>query len=205
MKKRLGDIVLLNRLTGKFEPAEIFEGFDESNQRDFDALWKPELKRRRAEFSTWNESAKANVQDAHWKWVEKATQASSVETFVVECEGITQAMMLVDVATRFATLPPHQGRELAYIELIASAPWNRPKFSANPKYKGAGRALLATSISLSVSLEFRGRVGLHSLQQSETWYAAAGLTDCGYDEDKRMRYFEMTEVQAADFLKSGED
>jgi hypothetical protein len=70
---------------------------------------------------------------------------------------------------------------------------------------GVGRALFATCVSLSIDLEFGGRVGLHSLEQSETWYRdELGLTDCGFDETDEMRYFEMTEEQAIEFLKGAE-
>ncbi|MCK1604980.1 UvrD-helicase domain-containing protein [Bradyrhizobium sp. 166] len=101
-------------------------------------------------------------------------------------------------------IPPHNGRELAYIDRVATAPWNRHKFTETPKYKGVGRALFATSVSLSFELEFRGRIGLHALEQSETWYQELGLTDCGFDEAEGMRYFEMTEEQAIEFLKGAE-
>src|SRR6266566_9712368 len=95
MKTLLGDARLLNRLTGKFEPAHVFSGFDDANRRDFEQLWKPELTRRRADFATWDEAAEGNVQDEHWEWTENATQSLSYEKFVVECDGVTQGMMLV--------------------------------------------------------------------------------------------------------------
>jgi hypothetical protein len=50
-------------------------------------------------------------------------------------------------------------------------------------------------------LGFKGRIGLHSLPQSEPWYQKIGFTDVGPDPTKKMRYFEMTEVQAAGFIK----
>lgn len=88
-----------------------------------------------------------------------------------------------------------------YIELLATAPWNRPKFVSTPRYKGVGRILLGTAISLSVELGFKGRIGLHSLPQSERWYRnEAGFTDGGYDSAKTMQYFEMTGAQAAAFI-----
>lgn len=204
MKKLLGVRVLLNRDTGEMEPAEIFSGYDDTNRQQYEGLWKPQLVRRNAEFTTWEDSAAGNAQDSHWEWDEFMTTSLSYESFVVECGGVMQGLMNVNIATKFATLPPHQGRELAYVDRIATAPWNRPKFTTTPKYKGVGRMLFATSVSLSVSLEFCGRTGLHALEQSETWYQELGLTDCGFDEAEGMRYFEMTEEQAIEFLKGAE-
>jgi hypothetical protein len=127
------------------------------------------------------------------------------ETFAVEGDGHTQGLMLVDL-TRFGRLVPHRGRELVYIELLASAPWNRHATVTAPKYKGVGRILLATAISLSVDEGFDGRIGLHSLPQSESWYRDdAGFTDVEFDHLKKMRYFEMTAAQAAAFVEEQEN
>ncbi|MCK1704510.1 hypothetical protein IVA93_34570 [Bradyrhizobium sp. 155] len=204
MKRLLGAAVLLNRHTGEIEPAQIFSGCDEANRRHYEEVWKPELLRRSADFTNWDESATGNAQDSHWGWDEIMTSSLSYESFVIECGGVMQGLMNVNVATKFARLPPHNGRELAYIDRVATAPWNRHKFTETPKYKGVGRALFATSVSLSFELEFRGRIGLHALEQSETWYQELGLTDCGFDEAEGMRYFEMTEEQAIEFLKGAE-
>lgn len=205
MKERLGTRILFNRWTGEEEPADIFRGLDESNFSDFEKYWKPELDRRAAEFKSWTEAAAGNVQDAHWDWVGKAKAEALYDSFAVECSGGTQALMLIDPATRFAKIPAQHGLDICYVELIASAPWNRPKFSGRPKYRGAGRVLIATAISLSVDMELKGRIGLHSLPESESWYQCLGFNDCGFDDDKRMRYFEMTEEDAKLFLQDVED
>jgi hypothetical protein len=61
--------------------------------------------------------------------------------------------------------------------------------------------LIATAISHSHDLGSKGRLGLHSLPQSEPWYRDfAGFSDLGYDTLKEMQYFEVTEEQAAAFL-----
>lgn len=204
MKEHLGDASLYNRLTGEFERAAIYKGLDESNFRDFETQWKPALLKRAADFKDWAEAAKGNVQDAHWDWVGKAKMESVYDAFGVECDGMTQGLMLVDLATHFARLPSQRGLDLCYVELIATAPWNRRNFTDRPKYKGSGRILLATAVSLSKELEFKGRLGLHSLPESETWYDPSRFTDCGFDDVKRMQYYEMTEEQANQFLQSKE-
>lgn len=203
MKERVGPADLYNRVTRMFEPAEVFREVDQKNIDDFERLWKPMLKNRRDEFPSWAEAKDANVQDSHWDWTGKAKDATcslQYETFALECSGETQGLMLVDM-TKFGRVDRQKGRELVYIELLATAPWNRPKLVPKPRYKGVGRILLVTAISLSVELEFKGRVSLHSLPQSESWYRTqAGFTDGGYDSAKKMQYFEMTEAQASAFI-----
>ncbi len=206
MKEHLADRLLLNRWMGTFETASIYRGLGENNFRDFAAHWKPVLDKRAAEFPSWDEAAQANVQDAHWDWIGKAKAEAIYDAFAIECDGMTQGLMLVDLTTHFAQIPSQKGLDICYVELIAAAPWNRPKFSDRPKYKGTGRALLATAISLSFDeLEFKGRIGLHSLPESESWYEFLGFSNCGHDDNKRMLYFEMTEDQAKSFLQPGKD
>jgi len=206
VKQILGEVLLLNRHTGEFEPARLVREIDDENFADFEQHWRPMLEHRRAQFGSPQAAAAGNAQDSHWDWVGKAKDARRTmgqETFAIECDGHTQGLMLVDL-TRFAHLDPHKGRELAYVELLASAPWNRHRTVASPKYKGAGRLLLAAAVSLSVDEDFDGRIGLHSLAQSESWYREQGFTDVDYDHVKKMRYFEMTAAQAAAFVEHQE-
>lgn len=203
MKELIGQVDLYNRDSKSYDTAEVHQELDQKNFDDFEQLWKPMLENRRAKVHTLNEAANANVQDAHWDWVGKAKVAASMlgqETFVIECCE-TQGLMLVDL-NEFARLDMQKGRELIYVELLATAPWNRHKFVTSPRYKGVGRILIATAISLSIDSGFHGRLGLHSLPQSESWYREeAGFTDLGLDGPKRMHYFEVTADQAKAFLE----
>lgn len=204
MKQILGSVELWNRHVGVFESARVIREIDTDNFGDFERHWRPMLEERRADFANSYAAAAGNAQDSHWDWVGKAKDACRAmgqETFAIECDGHTQGLMLVDM-TRFARLDPHKGRELVYVELLASAPWNRHLTVESPKYKGAGRILIATAISLSVSEGFEGRIALHSLPQSESWYREVGFTDVEFDYLKKLRYFEMTAVQAAAFVEA---
>lgn len=193
MKELLGKVLLRNRASDRDDAAELFRELDEKNFDDFERLWRPMLQSKGA-------------RDSHWKWAEKAraaAQKSAYETFAVECGDKTQGLMFVDMAYHRARIPEQLKRELVYVELIATAPWNRRKLVASPLYKGVGRILIATAISLSAHLEFKGRIGLHSLPdpEVESWYRdVAGFTDLGFEDAKGMRYFEMTEAQATAFL-----
>lgn len=192
MKELIGEVGLLNRASGVFDRARVFRELDEKNIDDFEQHWWPLLVAQK-------------TPDSHWKWAEKAKAAvrlTQYETFAVECDGTTQGLMLVNLM-KFAQIAEQRGQELAYIELLATAPWNRPKVVTFPRYKGVGRVLIGTAISLSDHLGFERRIGLHSLADSESWYRdEASFTDLGFDEKKKMRYFEMTRAQATAFLNA---
>ena len=202
MKELLGERILVERSTRAEVFAEVFRELDQRNFDDFENLWRPVLVAGRARVASPEEAAAINVQDSHWEWVDKAVEAQRImgrDTFAIECAGQTQGLMLTDVG--FGHLPAQRGRELVYVELLATAPWNRRKLVTDPRYKGVGRILVGTAISLSVELGFAGRIGLHSLPQSESWYRdAGGFTDLGLDPVKQMHLFEMTESDAAAFV-----
>lgn len=202
MKELLGERILLGHGTRIEVPALVFRELDQKNFDDFENLWRPPLKAARSRITTAEEAAGISIQDWHWEWADKAIEAQRImgrDTFAVECAGETQGLMLTDVG--FGQNATQKGRELVYVELLATAPWNRPKLVPDPRYKGVGRVLIGTAISLSVDLGFAGRIGLHSLPQSESWYrAAGGFTDLGFDSSKKMHYFEMTESDAAAFV-----
>jgi hypothetical protein len=71
-----------------------------------------------------------------------------------------------------------------------------------PLYRGVGPQLLEMATRWSEQLGFKGRLGLHSLPQAESFYRdRCQMTDLGPDANYTgMRYFEMTEAQAQRIL-----
>jgi len=204
MKTLIGIFDLLNRLTGEFEDARLYRGLDAKNLGDFEEKWRPlfEERRRRARPE---ELLEANLQDAHWDWSRKAALWGNLlayEAFTVEAEALTQGLMYVN-KTRLSRVAGQQGAPLIYVELLATAPWNRHGITEKPKYKGVGQILTQAAISLSIEEEFKGRVGLHSLPQSESWYRdVLGMIDLGPDPHyQNLKYFEMTTQQAERLIK----
>jgi len=208
MKELIGTVDLLNRLTGQFEPAVVYQDIDEKNFEDFEQHWKPLINARLASISYSTEISAANIQDWHWDWRAKArsrTGQLASESFAIEAGGSTQGLMLVNSAA-FARLQEQDGLDVVYVDYLAAAPWNRKGFTPTPLYKGVGRILLVTAISLSEDLGFHGRIALHSLPQSQSWYRdECGMTDMGADPGVDppgvLHYFEMTVAQAK-FLTS---
>ena len=204
MKSLLKEVPLLNRHTDRFEQSGIYQGIEAQNLEEVRPQWEPMLNRRRADFDTWIAAAKGDVQDAHWNWAEKAAQIEGSlrhEMFSIECKGQTQGLMLID-KLRFGRLPGQHGRDLIYVEFLTTAPWNRRGIVARPHYRGVGKILMFSAISVSVDEGFGGRVGLHSLPQAEGWYSDFGLSDLGCDQSKEgLRYFELSEAKVSEFLR----
>jgi hypothetical protein len=205
----VAEVDLLNRHTKAFDAAALFDQISEANLADFEHKWRPQIEARLAVLSSDAEIQAANIQDWHWNWREKAQRREgslASDSFAIEADGMTQGLMFTK-STAFGRLDEQKGADLIYVEYLATAPWNRVGFTDTPLYKGVGRILVATAISLSHELGFNGRIALHSVPQSEAWYRdACGMTDLGPDLEADDRgilcYFEMTAAQAASFTSS---
>ena len=211
MKELLEKVFLRNRTTGKFETAELFHGIDETNLSHIEGRWRPLFELRRAEaIASGKTMSDINAEDGHWDWGRKALAAISnpflYDIFALECGGNTQALLLSCKGSTdcFSRHPEHPKADMVYVEFLATAPWNRPRLVKEPTYKGAGRVLIGTAVSLSIEEELRGRIGLHSLPGAEDFYRdAIGMADLGVDKDgphKGLRYFELSESQISGFL-----
>jgi hypothetical protein len=85
------------------------------------------------------------------------------------------------------------------------APWNLRVLSNTPRFGGIGVRLIEAAVRLSLDEGFHGRVGLHSLPQSEAFYRdtcwMVGLgADASYQD---LPYYELTREQADEFLSGG--
>lgn len=189
--------------------ADLFQGIALNNMQDFTNQWKPMFDARKAELQkegryTAEARREFGVEDAHWRWPEKAEIIASKGDFVgfaLEAGGETQGLMICD-PSGFARHESHRGMPLTRIELVSTAPWNRKQFSIPPRFRGVGRTLMSAAISLSFEEEHSGRIGLHALSGAEACYRDhCRMLDLGRDEDKQnMRYFEMTEAIARDYI-----
>lgn len=203
----IGQYDLWDRQSGRFVDAELRGPVSDGHVEDFEKQWRPIFDSRIAELKALGKDTLADfgsqdLQDAHWDWASKTGDRAKRlewESYAVEADGITQGLMFVRTAG-FARESSQARKPLVEIDLLATAPWNRPRLVPSPRYKGVGRLLLATAVNLSFNEEFSGRVGLHALPQAESWYRdVCKMTDLGPDGTK-MHYFEMTESQARAFL-----
>ena len=69
------------------------------------------------------------------------------------------------------------------------------------RFGGIGISPIRAAIAVSVEEEFRGRIALHSLPQSEPFYGRF-MEDLGIDPVvEELRYFEMSEERALKFMR----
>lgn len=151
---------------------------------DASSLWEPLL-------------SGTGKDDEYWDWDRKSRRAKILpgdELYAVECEGITQGLMLIDILKKRCQIESQYQRRLVYILALASAPWNRPAIQNPPTYKGVGRSLVNFAVARSQELEYQGRIALHALPGEIAFYKKLkiGLLDCGADplEPDNLVYFE---------------
>lgn len=124
------------------------------------------------------------------------------QSFAIECDGETQGLMIVDLV-KTCRSPHVKNKPLVYVDYLEAAPWNRESLTV-PRFRGVGSVMLAAAIQLSRDEGFAGRIGLHSLPQSESWYAKRGMSDFGRDPSYQdLKYFEMDETQSSAFFRGG--
>jgi hypothetical protein len=119
------------------------------------------------------------------------------------CDGEFQGIAL-SVVVSMANglhLPPAAAADLVYLDYIEVAPWNlRTPVEPVPRFSYVGARLVQHLVLVSTAAGFDGRVGLHSLPQSEATYAGWGMTRLGHDPDyDDLIYFEFAAAAAAAF------
>lgn len=188
MSGNTSPIWLFDCRIGALAPAELYDEILPDHLADTELLWKPIKDRRRQ-------------QHRHWDWRAKLADAAGYlfyQGFAVVAEGKTQGLMMVD-RSKTARIPVQQGKDLVYIAFLETAPWN---LGQQRLYRGVGTALLAAAIQCSLDDGFRGRIGLHSLPQSEDFYRKCSMTEFDRDPDyEDLIYFEMSESRAAEFMR----
>lgn len=149
---------------------------------DFETFWKSRLQT-------------SDEEDGHWDWIKKnqfTLLSSDYEKYAIECEQITQGLMMLEVSNHYSKQNPNQ--RIVYVDFLATAPWNRISLKDPPDYKGVGSIFLEFSKQRSIELGYKGRVGLHALPKAENFYKKKGMIDFGIDTTKEnLIYFEWRE------------
>jgi hypothetical protein len=138
-----------------------------------------------------------------WDWErkhQKFGRLSAYKFYGIECGGNMQGLLLL--CTLFRTSRIDNRKQVIYGVYLATAPWNSKSIVKQPEYALVGSVLVAVAIQVSRDEGCGGRFALHSLKQAEKFYSECGMTDLGIDTDQTdgLRYFEMTEEAAAEFL-----
>jgi hypothetical protein len=205
MSAAVSIIFLLDVTSGTGVEAELRDAIEEAQLVDWQTQWQPALIRTLQELARQGVPVAQWPQSWHWDWRAKNAEVSGLlafQGFSVVCANMTQGLMRVDL-TRTAQAPVQKGKPLVYVDYLEVAPWNRPDLGQAVSYKGVGTALMVAAIALSEQEGFRGRIGLHSLPQAESFYRDhCGMIDLGPDATyQNLSYFEMTPDQAKVFLE----
>lgn len=211
MSVEISTAYLLSVERGELEPAELWDAIGEQQLTDWEAEWVPELFKALQRLRRVGVPRRFWPQSRHWDWRRKTESLQGLLAhpgFSLMCAGMTQGMMLIDVVSKRCRLKSQQGKNLVYVEYLENAPWNRKELLFDPpRYRGVGVLLMRAAIESSLEAGFKGRIGLHSLPQSNRFYAnTCGMTDMGADADPQyhpMHYFEMTPEQAEVFIARG--
>lgn len=181
-----------------FVPATLTRGVPvtEDAMGAIERAWAPDRARLAEELRAHGEV----IEHAHWDWRNKAArQPGSYCLVTVECDGRLQGAMVVENLLRRSLLTPSAW--LLYLDYVEIAPWNMrvPLDRIKPVAREAlfsrvGRLLLGEAIRMSFGATAGGRVGLHSLQQSEDFYAHCGMTRIGPDPN----YYDLVYFEYAD-------
>jgi GNAT superfamily N-acetyltransferase len=145
---------------------------------DFNYIWKAIL-------------LALGADDAFWDWARKKQLALSddrYEAYAIEYEELTQGLLWLE--TQWHRSQWTRTRPLVYVEALATAPWNRRSINPEPWLRGVGTVLLQFARKRSLDLGYGGRLGLHALPGSESFYEARNMMNLGYDDDREMVYFE---------------
>ena len=154
----------------------------------------------------WRERLRTSAdEDQYWDWEQKqriylAGGMGIYEGYAIECEQLTQGMMLLQIRGYRSQIEPT--RRLVYVHSLATAPWNRILNPDISGFRAVGGALLRFARLRSEELNYGGLVGLHSLPNAEVFYRKMGLIDGGADAEKEnLTYFEWyqrTEIDVGD-------
>lgn len=143
----------------------------------------------------------AQQPDMAWNWAYKLRLAASetrFEAYVIGIDKLAHGVILLETEWHRSQLDS-QGVErlpLVSVEYLVSAPWNRRVIEDPPYFIGIGRTLLLFARQRSVELGYGGRIGLHSISDSEAFYHRQGMPDYGADSDKDgLVYFEYGTVR----------
>lgn len=188
--------------------AELVTGLRPAALQQIDQQWLPmrqrihrSLKQRGVPRSRW-------PQNGGWDWTAKSRvlQLLAIRGLGLRIGDRWQGAALINVAQYHSRSPDSRGKPLVYLEFIEVAPHNWPSriSGTTPTYSGCGSQMLRQVVFESFDEDYAGRVGLHSLEQSRSFYEYHGMAFIETDAKKgNLAYYEFTRQAAAHFLSCG--
>ncbi len=217
-------IQLLDSRTGQRVHAEVHVALSIVDVYDAEAAWAPARVRIRQKVKEARLPRTVVPQSTHWDWSRKLDAMDESRLLPLgdarligirqadQWQGLVWVESMNMHGAEHRTKLGNTNRPMAYIPWLETAPWNWdiPPEPTNAKgavqqrrFRGLGILLMTYAVLWSDQQGFNGRLGLHSLPQSERFYRLnCGMTDLGPDPKyQRLRYFEFEEAQATTFLE----
>lgn len=195
------EVYLRDGTSGKLIEASLYDEVTSDHLALWDRDWVPAMQAFRA-----GSPPGEKPEDSHWDWRRKSQAVRGMlgfHSFALVCRKELQGLMMMNDMTS-ARLREQFGKPLLYVEFVATAPWNRSKRQDPPRCRGVGQVFVLAAIETSRDAGFKGRVGLHSLPDAESFYEQkCGFARLGPDSShQNLAYFEMTETQADAFRQN---
>jgi hypothetical protein len=191
---------LTDRRTRSSVDAQLVEGITSDHLRQVEETWQPAVARYIQGLISSGAPRSDWPQSWHWDWPKKMSALGNLlayRNFAITRNGRLQGLMIVKTEGYRARGPNQTGQHLVYIDYVETAPWNRRPIVSEPEFSGVGTVFMRAAIEISREEGFYGRIGLHSLPQSEPFYRRLNMTELGADSSKQnLTYFEMTSEQA---------
>ncbi len=199
-------VKLKGQENGQEYEAKLFDEVTSDHFLKSQDLWRPVLY---AAAKALKAQGKSIPRYLHWDWRQKASALGRLDAsfYGIECGGRIQGLMKTDLGPlRRCRLDSQKGKELVYVDYVETAPWNNSEYMEvlgfKAIYSRTGTRLMQAAVQLSVDNEFKGRVGLHSLPETEDFYRAIGMTPVERDPNKQdLLWFEFTPDTAQSFLE----
>src|SRR3954447_447009 len=145
MSDKVSSVLLLDKKKAAVVEARLLDGISEEQLRDVENHWQPALSRGLQRLKAAGNRPQELPQSHHWNWRKKVEFFRSLlayRGFAIECEGLTQGLMLVSTAEA-CRLPSQRGKPLVYVDYLETAPWNQRELVEQPRFGGIGTVMLA--------------------------------------------------------------
>ena len=134
--------------------AELWDDITDEHVQLWRTSWLPPIEQAVQLLKENNVPKEKWPQDLHWKWDQKTDWSRgyiSLHRFALTCEEDLQGLMLVNLTKLTGRLDSQKGKDLAYLEFVSTAPWNRLDLTDKPIFRGVGLIMVRSAVELSRS------------------------------------------------------
>ena len=195
-------VTILDHAKKQVVEAELLDGLVPEDLMLIEEDWRPKRIELLRQLLRANIANERRPQSLNWNWRSKShhLQFQGTTGYAIVYDERWQGAMLCKSDSHLSRLSQRQEEPLIYVEFLEVAPWNWAVsvVEQSPEYGRIGRQLFAAAVRQSFDAGYNGRVGLHALPQSCSFYGdVCGMISLGQDDDAdELEYFELHPHQA---------